>query len=80
MLLTEGRRGAGIFRTVFYLPVVTPASSGRESCSCCCSTASNGLINEVLGLFGINGPNWLSDPDWIKPGIVIIILWSSARA
>lgn len=35
-----------------------------------------GLINQVLmDWFGIQGPNWLGDPDWIKPTIVLMITW-----
>lgn len=35
-----------------------------------------GLINQVLmDWFGIQGPNWLGDPDWIKPTIVLMIIW-----
>jgi len=35
-----------------------------------------GLINQVLmDWFGIQGPNWLGDPDWIKPTIVLMIVW-----
>jgi multiple sugar transport system permease protein len=36
----------------------------------------NGLLNEFLGWFGINGPNWTTDPDWVKPGLVIMSLWT----
>ncbi|CAN5537786.1 sugar ABC transporter permease [soil metagenome] len=34
-----------------------------------------GLVNQTLAIFGIQGPNWLGDPDWIKPTIVIMIAW-----
>jgi multiple sugar transport system permease protein len=36
----------------------------------------NGLINEVLGFFGIDGPNWTTDQAWIKPAIILTSLWS----
>ena len=36
----------------------------------------SGLINEVLGWFGIDGPNWTTDPDWVKPGLVLMSLWT----
>ena len=35
-----------------------------------------GLVNKGLALFGIVGPGWTTDPAWIKPGIVLMSLWS----
>lgn len=35
-----------------------------------------GLINRGLEVFGIQGPGWTTDPNWIKPGIVLMSLWS----
>ena len=29
----------------------------------------SGLINGALGVFGIDGPAWTTDPDWVKPGL-----------
>ncbi|MGV8968407.1 MAG: carbohydrate ABC transporter permease [Cellulomonas sp.] len=35
-----------------------------------------GLVNQVLrSWFGIQGPNWLGDPQWIKVTIVMMIAW-----
>jgi multiple sugar transport system permease protein len=36
----------------------------------------DGVLNAGLGLLGIDGPNWTTDPTWVKPGIVIMSLWS----
>jgi multiple sugar transport system permease protein len=30
----------------------------------------------MLGLVGIQGPAWTTDPPWIKPGIVLMSLWT----
>lgn len=75
LMLNRVGRAKGVFRTVFYLPAITPAVAvgvlfllllnGRD-----------GLINEVLSWVGIQGPDWTNDPAWIKPGIVIMSLWS----
>jgi multiple sugar transport system permease protein len=34
-----------------------------------------GLVNALLGLVGIDGPGWTTDPAWIKPGLVLMSLW-----
>jgi multiple sugar transport system permease protein len=36
----------------------------------------NGLLNHVLGLVGIDGPNWTTDPAWVKPGLALMSLWT----
>jgi multiple sugar transport system permease protein len=36
----------------------------------------DGLINRALGLVGIDGPSWTTDPDWVMPGIILMSLWS----
>ena len=73
MLLRVGRL-AGLFRTIFYLPSVTPAVA--IGTLFLLLLAGNGLVNRTLGLVGIDGPNWLTDPNWVKPGIVIMSLWT----
>ena len=35
-----------------------------------------GAVNTVLGWFGIPGPAWTTDPLWVKPGLVIMGLWT----
>jgi multiple sugar transport system permease protein len=74
MILTRVGKLAGLFRTIFYLPSVTPAVA--IGTLFLLLLAGNGLVNNVLGALGINGPQWLTDPDWVKPGIVIMSLWT----
>ena len=40
---------------------------------------NTGAINQFLGLFGIEGPQWLIDPAWVKPSIVLMTLWGVER-
>jgi multiple sugar transport system permease protein len=35
-----------------------------------------GLVNEALALVGIDGPGWTTNPRWIKPGLVLMSLWT----
>jgi multiple sugar transport system permease protein len=73
-LLNRATRGAGFFRTVYYLPKMTPIVA-TASMFLLLLNGNTGAINEALGAIGIEGPQWLVDPDWVKPSVVIISLW-----
>ena len=68
-------RGAGVFRIIYYLPKMTP-SVAAASIFLLLLNGNSGAINGFLSIFGIDGPQWLIDPDWMKPSIIIIGLWS----
>jgi multiple sugar transport system permease protein len=61
-LLVNGAilRGRGFFRTAFYFPSVTASVAITVLFLFLFSTT--GVVNEVLGAIGINGPNWFADP------------------
>jgi multiple sugar transport system permease protein len=75
MLLNRVGRAAGFFRTVFYLPSVTP-SVAIGTLWLWILNPRVGLVNRGLELFGIQGPGWTTDPLWLKPGIALMSLWS----
>ncbi|GAA0364520.1 sugar ABC transporter permease [Microbispora corallina] len=68
-------RAAGVFRTVFYLPSMTPYVAVGVLFLFLLNGQA-GLVNQFLGLFGIDGPQWTTDPAWVKPGIVLMSLWN----
>ncbi|WP_203433112.1 carbohydrate ABC transporter permease [Jiangella asiatica] len=70
-----GGRFAGFFRTVFYLPAMTPTVAVGVLFLLLLN-GQNGLVNALLRLFGINGPAWTTDPDWVRWGIIIMSLWT----
>lgn len=74
-LLNYASRGSGFFRTVFYLPKMTPMVA-TASVFFLLLNGNTGGINRFLRIFGIAGPQWLIDPAWVKPSIVIMQLWS----
>jgi multiple sugar transport system permease protein len=76
MLLQRVGSGlAGIFRTIFYLPVMTPLVA-VGILYLLLFNGDFGLINSALGLIGIDGPFWTTDPAWVKPGLVLMHLWA----
>src|SRR3954447_18088295 len=76
MLLARVGRAAGVFRTAFYLPVMTPAVAVGVM-YLLIFNGSFGLMNDFLGFFHIPGPFWTTDPHWVKPGLVLMIhVWA----
>jgi multiple sugar transport system permease protein len=76
MLLARVGRAAGVFRTIFYMPVMTPAVAVGVL-YLLLFNGDFGLINRALELVGIHGPYWTTDPHWVKPGLVLIALWAA---
>ena len=65
----------GLARALSYIPAIIPSAvvaylwrwmfNGRY-----------GLINVVLTKLGIPAPNWLLDPAWTRPAVILISLWT----
>jgi len=75
MMLTRIRRFSGFFRTLFYLPNVTPAVA-VGTLFLLLLNGRQGLLNKSLDLVGINGPSWLNDPAWMKFGVIMMMAWT----
>jgi multiple sugar transport system permease protein len=76
LLNRKGIRGIGIFRTIFYLPVVIPGVAAAILWIFLLSPI-NGLVNQSLRLVGISGPGWFYDPAWAKNGIILMAIWAA---
>ena len=74
MLLTRREAGAGVFRTVFYLPALVPPVAATLGFVYLLNP-STGPVNVILGRLGIEGPLWFNDPGWSKPSLVMLGLW-----
>ena len=74
LLLNKAGRASGFFRTAFFLPRMTPPVAVGVLLLLLFNGQS-GLINDVLGFFGIDGPNWTTDAVWVKPGLILMSLW-----
>jgi len=75
MLLNQKLRGMRVFRTIFYLPHLT-AGVATYTLWLVVFDPKNGLLNKFLRTFFDNPPGWLSDPNWSKPALVIMAVWS----
>jgi multiple sugar transport system permease protein len=74
VLLNEATRGVGFFRTVFYLPTIISSVAAAVLWQWILNP-SFGPINGLLKLFGIQGPNWLADPNTALWSLIIMSSW-----
>jgi len=64
------------FRVGYYMPVVTSIVAVAVVWRFLLNPDS-GLINEVLRLVGIEGPNWLGSTIWAMPSMIAMATWRS---
>lgn len=74
VMLNQQIRGLGIYRTVYYLPSITPAVAFAVVWIQILNPEF-GVLNQVLSWFGLGPVNWLFNPAWSKPALIIMILW-----
>lgn len=75
MLLNQKKVfGLPFFRTIFYLPSLVPIVASVMLFSWVLN-GNHGLLNEILGFFGIKGPSWLNDPRFTKLSLMIMDAW-----
>lgn len=67
------RRLRGVFRTVFFAPVVTNVVAVALIWQYAFN--GNGTVNKLLGAVGLSGPNWLDDPNLAMPVVILLGVW-----
>jgi len=80
LLLNQKLRGMAFYRTIYYLPSITPVVAS--------SILWMWLLNPDLGLVNLglralgaaHPPGWLNDPAWAKPALVLMGLWGVGGA
>jgi multiple sugar transport system permease protein len=69
LALSRPFRGVVFFRTVFFAPVVTSAAAWAIVWKFLLQGEA-GIVNQMLAMVGIAGPNWLRDPDWAMVAVI----------
>ena len=75
MLLNLKVRGQAFYRTIFYLPTIVPFVASSVLWLWIYNP-QYGIFNSLLWYVGISGPGWLGDPQWSKPALIIMNLWT----
>ncbi len=76
LLNRPGMRGLTIYRTIYFLPVVTLPAAVALMWKLLYS-GDYGVVNWLLGLVGIQGPYWLSDSGTAIYALGAVALWST---
>jgi multiple sugar transport system permease protein len=74
LLLNQKLRGLGIYRTVYYVPVVT-SMVAVAMIWIQLFDPLYGVISNALEGIGIRGVNWLGDPNLAMPSIIVVSVW-----
>ena len=74
-LLNTKIRGRNLYRTIFFIPSITMPIAIAIVWKWMYNSSS-GLVNYMLSLVGVQGPSWLTDPNVILWGIIIIAIWA----
>ncbi|MCI1890666.1 MAG: sugar ABC transporter permease [Schleiferilactobacillus harbinensis] len=76
VLMNQKIKGLSVYRTLYFLPVVA-APAAVAMIWKWLFNSNYGLINQMLGNFGIKPINWLSDPDIAIYTVIIVGVWSA---
>ena len=74
-LLNFPVRGQPLYRALVYLPSIVPMVVGVYLWRWLLNT-QYGFLNYFLSLVGLHGPNWLQEPSWTKPAILLVTWWT----
>ena len=68
-------KGSAIYRTLYYIPATVPGVASALLFKWLLAPDA-GMINRFLAIFGMDGPAWLLEPDWVKPALILMSLWT----
>jgi multiple sugar transport system permease protein len=79
LLLNMKVWGQAAYRTIMYLPSVVPLVA-TSIVFLWFLNPQYGVLNSILGFFGLPTVGWLSDPVWAKPSLIMLALWGLGGA
>ncbi|MED5017136.1 sugar ABC transporter permease [Paenibacillus chibensis] len=74
LLLNMRTRGMKLFRLIYFMPSVIPAVA-VSMMWIMIFNPEYGILNRVLGWFGIEGPAWLQDPSYALGALIVMGMW-----
>ena len=77
LLVNKALPGRGFLRMAYFTPTILPMIA-VANIWLFFYTPDIGLIDQIAGLFGFSGHNWLGDPDTVLPAIIVMTIWKEA--
>ena len=74
VLINTSFPGYSVFRTMYLLPIVISLVASAVLWRFMYDPRV-GPIAQLLGFFGVSGPNWLQDTTWAMPALSLVIVW-----
>jgi raffinose/stachyose/melibiose transport system permease protein len=74
VLLTSRIVGRGLLRSLVFFPVLV-STIGVGITFTVLMDPFEGVINTALGLVGVQGPGWLTDPAWALMSVALVDVW-----
>ncbi|MEU2670814.1 sugar ABC transporter permease [Streptomyces sp. NPDC007164] len=74
LLITKIKTGAGVFRTLFYLPYLAPPVAATLGFVFLLNPGT-GPVNSILGEIGLPTPGWFTETTWSKPALTALAVW-----
>jgi multiple sugar transport system permease protein len=74
LLLNTNIRGLSLYRTIFYLPSITPVVASAIVWLWLFN-GQYGFLNVFLRWIGLSPIGWLTDPTWTKPSLIFMGMW-----
>ncbi|GAA2800354.1 carbohydrate ABC transporter permease [Streptomyces showdoensis] len=74
LLITKIKTGAGVFRTLFYLPYLAPPVAATLAFVFLLNPGT-GPVNSLIDGVGLSGPGWFTDAAWSKPALTMLAVW-----
>jgi multiple sugar transport system permease protein len=74
MLLNTKVPGLRFFRTIFYLPSILPTVA-IAVVWIWLMHPQYGIVSAIMSALGLPAISWFTDPNWSKPGLILLSLW-----
>ncbi len=70
--------GQSFFRVIYFLPSIVPTVASTLLFIWVLNP-NTGLLQMLLSKFHITSPDWFKDPNWSKPGLLLLSLWGMGQ-
>jgi multiple sugar transport system permease protein len=77
LLMNQNLRGTSIFRTLMFLPFLTPVIAAALLWRWVFQPEWGPVNDLIFRVFGMRGPQWIFGEQWVIPSLALIVIWSS---